>query len=204
MFEKDIKEIKEKIITSLKVYKQIEKFEKQTRILYDEKKIFDCYYNNKRKYNIYNCASRALCSIVNRKLGYDVIRQQSDNLKEFKQLVNRVRKIKRFDVLTKIYETINNKNWYYSKPEIKKDVVIIPFQSYNIGLLLNAINLLIKNELEEYEVIEKAIKALEKSNTFVYRETKITFYKNGKAKLVFTDNCTLGNFKKLIKIEAGA
>ena len=55
------------------------------------------------------------------------------------------------------------------------------------------------NDIETIEVIDKARNALKECNTFVYRNIKITIYKNGKTKLVFANKNTLEKFKKLIE-----
>lgn len=120
------------------------------------------------------------------------------NSKDFKKACNKARNTQKSDIIDKLKQYINSKGWQHIQPEIINNSITIGLSGYNLELLLSSLNILINDDIETYEVIEKARNALKDCNTFVYRNIKITIYKNGKTKLVFANKTILNKFKELI------
>ena len=199
MFEQEIKETQNKLIKTLLLWREAEKIEKKIdraeNILYLHIRK-DCIYN------LYEQATNEIKNKVRRQLDDSFVTGYSRNKKEFKEFCERVKNINNSDILNKLKEYLNNN--YNIKhgliPIINKNSIIIYLSSYKLSLLLSCLNILINNEIEKTEIIDLAYKSLKENSTFIYRNIKITVYKNGKVKLVFADNNILEIFKdKMIR-----
>lgn len=197
MFEQEIKEVRSKLAKSLMLWREADRLERKISEKQYNNEIFWIGYKLGCKSDIYKYA----CTNINQKISDilgDNFRFYAYNKKDFKQVCEEVQNIKKSDVIDKLKQYINSKGWQHIEPEIFKDTVTIGLSDYLLPLLLSSLNILINDDIETAETIDKARNALKDCNTFVYRNIKITFYKNGKTKLVFANKNILEKFTKLL------
>lgn len=197
MFEQEIKQVRSKLAKSLISWREADRMERKIREQQYNNEIFYIGHRLDGKGSIYQYAGTHLNQIISEVLG-DTFRFYCYGKKEFKQVCEKAQNIKKSDVIDKLKQYINSKGWQHIEPEIVKDTVTIGLSDYLLPLLLSSLNTLINDDIETAETIDKARKALKNCNTFVYRNIKITFYKNGKTKLVFADKNIQENFTKLL------
>ena len=200
MFEQDIKEVRNKLAKSLILWREADRLERKIRQEEDYKKntVYWIGHSVKSKCYIYEYAGNDLSQRRKNRIGDCFRMSPCYNSKDFKKACNTARNTQKSDIIDKLKQYINSKGWQHIQPEITNDTIIIGLSDYNLELLLSSLNILINDDIETYEVTDKARNALKDCNTFVYRNIKITIYKNGKTKLVFDDKSTLEKFKKLI------
>lgn len=199
MFETELKEIQNKLTKTLNEYRKIKKLEKRMHDLYwIDKSIYGLQVNHIGKNSLYERATSDIRYLLEKNGLRNIGAYTAYNKKEFKNKIKEVENLKNEDVLKQLSEYINSKSMYSIKPEIAGDTITIGLSDYNLYLLLNSLNILINGEIENTETLEKARNALKECNTFIYRNIKITVYKNGKTKLVFADKKILEKFKNLV------
>lgn len=200
MFEQEIKEIRNKLAKSLILWREADKLERKIRQEehFKNNTVYWIGHSLKSKCYIYEYAGNDLNYRRKRQIGDCFRISPCCNSKEFKKACNEARNTQKCDIIDKLKQYINSKGWQHIQPEIINNSITIRLSDYNLELLLSSLNILINDDIETYEVIEKARNALKDCNTFVYRNIKIMLYKNGKTKLVFADKSTLEKFKKLI------
>lgn len=200
MFEQDIKEVRSKLAKSLILWREADRLERKIRQEEDYKKntVYWIGHSVKSKCYIYEYAGNDLSQRRRNRIGDCFRMSPCYNSKDFKKACNEARNTQKCDIIDKLKQYINSKGWQHMQPEIINNSITIGLSDYNLELLLSSLNILINDNIETTEVIDKARNALKECNTFVYRNIKITIYKNGKTKLVFADKSTLEKFKKLI------
>lgn len=200
MFEQEIKEVRTKLAKSLILWREADRLERKIRQEEDYKKntVYYIGYILKSKCYIYEYAGNDLSQRRRNRIGDCFRMSPCYNSKDFKKACNTARNTQKSDIINRLKECINSKGWQHIQPEIINNSITVGLSDYNLELLLSSLNILINDNIETVEVIDKARNALKECNTFVYRSIKITIYKNGKTKLVFADKSTLEKFKKLI------
>ena len=200
MFEQDIKEVRSKLAKSLILWREADRLERKIRQEEDYKKntVYWIGHSVKSKCYIYEYAGNDLSQRRRSRIGDCFRMSPCYNSKDFKKACNEARNTKKSDIIDKLKQYINSKGWQHIQPEIINNSITVGLSDYNLELLLSSLNILINDDIETVEVIDKARNALKECNTFVYRNIKITIYKNGKTKLVFADKSILEKFKKLI------
>lgn len=201
MFEQEIKQVRNKLAKSLILWREADRLER--KITQQEHSKNDTVYwignSLKSKCYIYEHAGNDLSRHIKRQIGDYFRTPICYDSKDFKKACNEARNTQKSDIINKLKKYINSKGWQHIQPKITNDTITIGLNDYNLNLLLTSLNILINDNIETYEVIDKARNALKDCNTFVYRNIKITFYKNGKTKLVFADKKILEKFKELIE-----
>lgn len=200
MFEQEIKQVRNKLAKSLILWREADRLER--KISQEEHSKNDTVYwignSLKSKCYIYEYAGNDLSRRIKKQIG-DCFRMfPCYDSKDFKKACNEARNTQKSDIINKLKQYINSKGWQHIQPKITNDTITIRLNNYNLNLLLTSLNILINDNIETYEVIDKARNALKDCNTFVYRNIKITFYKNGKTKLVFANKNIQEKFTKLL------
>lgn len=199
MFESEVNEVRNKLAKCLRLWREAEKLKNKIHKAEDYRGE-NLYYIGLRldgKINLYQYVSHDLDYVIIKTLSENLkIYGTPYNAKSFKELCNKIKNITKENVLNKLKETINSE---YNKrnglgPEVVKDTIIIGLNDYQLPLLLSSLNILINDNIETAETIDKARKVLKDCNTFVYRDIKITIYKNGKTNLVFADKKIFNKF----------
>ena len=208
MFEQEIKEVRSKLAKSLILWREADRLERKIKQeeAFKNNTVYWIGHSLKSKCYIYEYAGNDLSQRRRSRIGDCFRMSPCYNSKDFKKACNTARNTQKCDIIDKLKQYINSKGWQHIQPEITNNTIIIGLSDYNLEglsdynleLLLSSLNILINDNIETAEVIDKARTALQESNTFVYRNIKITMYKNGKTKLVFADKNTLEKFKKLI------
>ena len=201
MFEQEIKEVRNKLAKSLILWREADRLERKISQEEDYKKnnVYRIGHSVEPKYYIYECAGNDLSRRRKNRIGNCFRMSPCCNSKEFKRACNTAKNTQKSDIIDKLKQYINSKGWQHIQPEITNNTIIIGLSDYNLELLLSSLNILINDDIETAEVIDKARTALKEFNTFVYRNIKITMYKNGKTKLVFGNKSILEKFKELIE-----
>ena len=200
MFEQEIKEVRTKLAKSLILWREADRLERKIRQEEDYKKntVYWIGHSVKPKCYIYEYAGNDLSQRRRSRIGYCFRMSPCYSSKDFKKACNTARNTQKSDIINRLKECINSKGCQHIQPEIINNSITVGLSDYNLELLLSSLNILINDNIETVEVIDKARNALKECNTFVYRNIKITIYKNGKTKLVFADKSILEKFKKLI------
>ena len=200
MFEQDIKEVRTKLAKSLILWREADRLERKIRQeeAFENDTVYWIGHNLKSKCYIYEYAGNDLSQRRRSRIGDCFRISPCDNSKDFKKACNEAKNMQKSDIIDKLKQYINSKGWQHIQPEVINNTIIVGLRDYNLELLLSSLNILINDDIETYEVIDKARNALKDCNTFVYRNIKITIYKNGKTKLVFSDKKILEKFKELI------
>lgn len=199
MFEQEIKEIQSKLVRTLNELRKVKAIEKRLHNLYwTEKNIYGIYLSRESKNKLYERASSDLFYLLEKNglRGYGS--RYNENKKSFKSYIKDIKNLTNDKFIETLKTYINTKNYYSINPEVNGDTITIGLSDYSLNLLLNCLNIIINGEIETQEIQDKARNALKNCNTFVYRNIKITFYKNGKTKLVFADKNIQEKFKKLL------
>lgn len=199
--EKEINETKAALIKTLKIYRKLKKQKKEIEQMqalpWEDGKILPLWPKFSPKYEIYETASRHLARKANKLLGFGYISgglYEWDEKPGFKRVVESIKEIKTDLVLKEFNDTI----WYKKPFSIKGNTIKIESMEPYLRLTLNTLNILINGDFETDEVYEKAIEALNSANTFIYRNIKITLYKNESMLLVFADDKIKNKFEKLL------
>ena len=200
MFEQEIKEVRSKLAKSLILWREADRLERKIRQeeAFENNAVYWIGHSVKSKCYIYEYAGNDLSQRRRNRIGDCFRMAPCYNSKDFKKACNEARNTQKCDIIDKLKQYINSKGWQHIQPEIINNTITIGLGDYSLDLLLTGLNILINDDIETVEVIDKARNALKECNTFVYRNIKITIYKNGKTKLVFADKSTLEKFKKLI------
>lgn len=200
MFEQEIKEVRSKLAKSLMLWREADRLERKIRQeeALKNNTVYGIGHSLKPKCYIYEDAGNDLSYRRRSRIGDCFRMSPCCNSKDFKKACNEAKNTRKCDIIDKLKQYINSKGWQHIQPKITNDTIIIGLSDYNLALLLTSLNILINDNIETIEVIDKAQNALKDCNTFVYRNIKITVYKNGKTKLVFADKSILEKFKKLI------
>lgn len=199
--EKEINETKAALIKTLKIYRKLKKqkkeIEQMQNLSWEDGKILPLWPKFSPKYEIYNTACRHLARKANKLLGFSYISgglYEWDEKPGFKRVVESIKEIKTDLVLEEFNDIIWNKKLF----SLKGNTIKIESMESYLRLILNILNILINGDFETDEVYEKAIEALNNANTFIYRNIKITLYKNGSMLLVFADDEIKNKFEKLL------
>lgn len=200
MFEQDIKEVRSKLAKSLILWREADRLERKIRQeeAFKNNTVYWIGHSVKSKCYIYEYAGNDLSQRRRNRIGDCFRMPPCYNSKDFKKACNEARNMQKSDIIDKLKQYINSKGWRHIQPEITNDRIIIGLSDYSLDLLLTSLNILINDDIETAETIDKAKKAFKDCNTFVYRNIKITFYKNGKTKLVFADKNIQEKFTKLL------
>ena len=200
MFEQEIKEVRNKLAKSLILWREADRLERKIRKeeAFENNTVYWIGHSLKSKCDIYEYAGNDLSQRRRSRIGDCFRVSPCYNSKDFKKACNTARNTQKSDIIDKLKQYINSKGWQHIQPEIINNTIIVGLRDYNLELLLSSLNILINDDIETVEVIDKAKNALKDCNTFVYRNIKITIYKNGKTKLVFADKIILEKFKELI------
>ena len=201
MFEQEIKEVRSKLAKSLILWREADSLERKIRQeeAFKNNTVYWIGHSLKSKCYIYEYAGNDLNQRRRNRIGDCFRMSPCYSSKDFKKACNTVRNTQKNDIINRLKEYINSEGWQHIQPEIINNAITIGLSDYNLNLLLTSLNILINDDIETVEVIDKARNALKECNTFVYRNIKITIYKNGKTKLVFADKNILEKFKELIE-----
>lgn len=188
MFENEIKETKEKLINTLLNFRKFKKIQRKQEKMHKNNQVY--YFDTGALYttSIYDYASSKLLGDINSMLGFRKLQENCRNKKSFKTNIKLIEKITLEDVLSEFKRVTQGTSYNGKKTTIADDTINLNLSDYHLKLVLNAINILKNNELETQEIYKKCREVLKTDNTFIYRDVKITVYKNGKTKLVFADN----------------
>ena len=198
MFEQEIKEIQSKLVRTLNELRKVKAIEKRLHNLYwIDNSIYGLSLHRESKNKLYERASSDLFYLLEKNglRGYGS--RYNENKKSFKSYVEDIKNLTNDKFIETLKTYVNAKNYYNINPEVNGDTITIGLSDYLLNLLLNCLNIIVNGQIETQEIQDKARNTLKECNTFVYRNIKITIYKNGKTKLVFADKKILEKFKKL-------
>lgn len=200
LFTNETQEIRNKLARTLRKWREIKKMEDEIYNLHRADVIFrfyprvgyidEIYSNTFSDFNDYVCLQCGMRSFI-----YHI-----HNKKDFKKSCEKLSKITNYTILEHFLSLLKPRG--YDKEanfEINNSTITLKLHyEYNLRILLNVLNILINKSIETDEIYKKCWNTLKNTNTFIYRNVKITCYQNGKIKMVFGDIEILHKMKFLL------